>query len=176
MRMSVKQLVRIRCVVLCGLVFLLFGCNTTRHIEKRQTKEVYESLGLRVDRNDNLSLYKEATTWLHVRHVDGGTSRNGTDCSFLVYSLYKTVYHKTIERNSAAMLTHNCKRIDRNQLKEGDLVFFSTGGTSKSYVNHVGIFLKGTKFLHSSTSKGVIVSDLEEAYYRKTWVCGGRVK
>ena len=176
MKMSVHKLRWFRAVFLWGLVFLLFSCNTARHVEKWQTKEVYEALGLRSDRDDNVALYKEATTWLHIRHVDGGTSRNGTDCSFLVYSLYKSVYHKTIERNSAAMLTKNCKRIDRNQLKEGDLVFFSTGGKSKSYVNHVGIFLKDTKFLHSSTSKGVIVSDLDEDYYRKTWVCGGRVR
>lgn len=176
MRISVQKLVRVRAVFLWGLVFLLFSCSTARHIEKRQTKEVYEALGLRSDRDDNVALYKEAATWLHIRHVDGGTSRNGTDCSFLVYSLYKTVYHKTIERNSAAMLAQNCKRINRNKLKEGDLVFFSTGGKSKSYVNHVGLYLKDNKFLHSSTSKGVIVSDLEEAYYRKTWVCGGRVK
>lgn len=176
MRVSAQKWVRFRTVFFWGLVLLLFSCNTARHIEKRQTKDVYEALGLRADRNDNLSLYKEATTWLHVRHVDGGTSRNGTDCSFLVYSLYKTVYHRTIERNSAAMLTKSCKRIERNRLKEGDLVFFNTSGKSKSYVNHVGIFLKDTKFLHSSTSKGVIVSDLDEAYYRKTWVCGGRVK
>jgi cell wall-associated NlpC family hydrolase len=176
MRISVQKLVKVRAVFLWGLVFLLFSCSTARRVEKRQTKEVYEALGLRSDRNDNVALYKEATTWLHIRHVDGGTSRNGTDCSFLVYSLYKTVYHKTIERNSAAMLARNCKRINRNKLKEGDLVFFSTGGKSKSYVNHVGLYLKDNKFLHSSTSKGVIVSDLEEAYYRKTWVCGGRVK
>jgi cell wall-associated NlpC family hydrolase len=174
MRISVQKLVKVRAVFLWGLVFLLFSCNTTRHIEKRQTKEIYEALGLRADRDDNVALYKEATTWLHIRHVDGGTSRNGTDCSFLVYSLYKSVYHKTIERNSAAMLTKNCKRINRNKLKEGDLVFFSTGG--KFNVNHVGLYLKDNRFVHSSTSKGVIVSNLEEAYYRKTWVCGGRVK
>ena len=176
MRVSAQKWVRFRTVFLWVLVSLLFSCGTARHIEKRQTKEVYEALGLRADRNDNLSLYKEATTWLHVRHVDGGTSRNGTDCSFLVYSIYKAVYHKTLERNSTAMLAKSCERIQRSRLKEGDLVFFNTGGTSKSYVNHVGIFLKDTKFLHSSTSKGVIVSDLDEAYYRKTWVCGGRVK
>ena len=176
MRISVQKLVQFRTLFLWGLVFLLFSCSTARRVEKRQTKDVYEALGLRADRNDNVALYKEATTWLHVRHMDGGTSRNGTDCSFLVYSLYKTVYHKSIERNSAAMLSKSCKRISQSKLKEGDLVFFSTGGKSKSYVNHVGIFLKDTKFLHSSTSKGVIVSDLDEDYYRKTWVCGGRVK
>ena len=174
MRISVQKLVSFRAVFLCGLVFLLFSCSTARRVEKRHTNEVYKALGLEADRDDNIALYKEAATWLHVRHVDGGMSRNGTDCSFLVYSLYKTVYHKTIERNSAAILTKNCKRINRNKLKEGDLVFFSTGG--KSNVNHVGLYLKYNKFVHSSTSKGVIVSNLDEAYYRKTWVCGGRVK
>lgn len=176
MRISVQKLVSFRVVFLWGLVFLLFSCSTARRVEKRHTNKVYEALGLEPDRDDNIALYKEAATWLHVRHVDGGMSRNGTDCSFLVYSLYKTVYRKTIERNSAAMLTKNCKRINRNKLKEGDLVFFNTGSRSKSNVNHVGLYLKDNKFVHSSTSKGVIVSNLDEAYYRKTWVCGGRVK
>lgn len=176
MSVSVQKPVQFRYVVFFGLVFLLFGCNTAKHIEKKQIKEVYEALGLKADRDDNLALYKEAITWLHVRHVDGGTSRNGTDCSFLVYSLYKTVYHKTIERNSSDILSKSCKKISRSKLKKGDLVFFNTSGNSKSYVNHVGVFLKDTKFFHSSTSKGVIVSDLNEDYYRKVWVCGGRVK
>lgn len=163
-------------VFYCGLIILLFSCSTTRNIEKKQIKEVYDKLGLNIDRNDNFALYKEAASWLHVPHVDGGTSRSGTDCSFLVYSIYKTVYNKTIERNSTAMLNKSCRKIGRNVLKEGDLVFFNTSSKSRSYVSHVGIYLKDNKFLHSSTSKGVNVSDLNEEYYRKVWVCGGRVK
>ena len=163
-----------RSLLLWSFVFLFFSCSTSRHIEK-QGREVYDQLGLNKDRKDNSALYREAASWYHVPHVDGGTSRRGTDCSFLVYSIYKTVYHKTLERNSADMLRKNCKRKSKCSLKEGDLVFFSTG-SSKTYINHVGIYLKDHKFVHTSTSKGVVVSDLEDAYYHRTWVCGGRVR
>jgi hypothetical protein len=176
MNVYIQKLIQYRYILLWGLAFVLFSCNTTRHLEKKQRKEVYDLLGLNKGRKDNFALYKEAASWLHVPHVEGGTSRNGADCSFLVYTIYKTVYNKTVERNSTAMLIKSCKRISRSMLKEGDLAFFNTSGKAKSYVNHVGIYLKDNKILHSSTSKGVMVSDLDEAYFRKVWVCGGRVK
>jgi len=165
-------------LLLWGIALGVFSCSTERHIEKRESKEVYYVLGLKKSRNDNFALYKEAASWIHVPHVDGGMSRKGTDCSFLVHSLYKTVYHKTVERNSSAMLNKNCEKISKSRLREGDLVFFNTSikSQSKSYINHVGIYLKDHKFLHASTYKGVMVSDLDEDYYLKTWVCGGRVK
>ena len=176
--MSVQKIIQFRYILLGSIVLGLFSCSTSRHIEKREGRQVYKSLGLTEDRKDNVALYREAALWLHVPHRDGGTSRKGTDCSFLVYSVYKTVYNKTLERNSADMLNRNCKKISRGKLKEGDLVFFNTSSKSRSDTNisHVGIYLKENKFLHASTSKGVNVSDLDEEYYRKTWVCGGRVK
>lgn len=172
-----NKLIKLRDLLFLCFVLAFFGCSTSRHLEKKQDKkEVYEALGLNKGRKDNFALYKEAACWLHVPHVDGGTSRKGTDCSFLVYTIYKTVYGKTLERNSEDMLRYNCKRIRKKKLKEGDLVFFDTTGKPESYVNHVGIYLKENKFLHASTSKGVVVSNLGDNYYRKTWVCGGRVK
>ncbi|MBB3186621.1 C40 family peptidase [Microbacter margulisiae] len=172
-----NKLIKLRDLLLWCLVLAFFGCGTSRHLEKKQDKKaVYEALGLNKGRKDNFALYKEAAGWLHVPHVDGGTSRKGTDCSFLVYTIYKTVYGKILERNSEEMLRYNCKRIRKKKLKEGDLVFFDTTGKPESYVNHVGIYLKENKFLHASTSKGVVVSNLSDNYYLKTWVCGGRVK
>jgi len=178
MKVPVRKSILFRAILILSLTILFFSCSPTRLIEKRQSKEVYETLGLNKERKDNFALYKEAVSWLHVPHVDGGKSRKGTDCSFLVYSIYKTVYAKILERNSADMLKKNCRRISISRLKEGDLVFFNTAGKSKakSRINHVGIYLKDNKFLHASTSKGVIVSSLDEDYYRKTRVCGGRVK
>ncbi|WP_286076278.1 C40 family peptidase, partial [Parabacteroides goldsteinii] len=61
-------------------------------------------------------------------------------------------------------------------LQEGDLVFFKTGGGKKKTPNHVGIYLKNGKFIHTSTSRGVMVSSLSEPYYTRSWITGGRVK
>ena len=178
MSVSLKKTIQFRSILLWVLALGLFSCSTSRHIEKREGSQAYKALGVTEDRKDNVALYREAASWLHVPHQDGGMSRKGTDCSFLVYSVYKTVYHKTLERNSAAMLNKNCKRINRNKLREGDLVFFNTSSRNRSdsNISHVGIYLKENKFLHASTTKGVNVSDLDEAYYKKTWVCGGRVE
>ena len=63
--------------------------------------------------------------------------------------------------------------MNKNHLKEGDLVFFETGGKG---ISHVGIFLKDGRFAHASSSKGVIVNGLEEAYYDKAYRGGGRVE
>jgi len=173
---TASELVLLRCILLWVIAISFFSCSTTRQIEKKQGKELYNSLGLDRDNKDNPALYRESASWLNVPHRDGGRSRKGTDCSFLVNQIYETVYNKNLERSSSAMLKKNCKRLSRSRLREGDLVFFHTGGRSKSHVSHVGIYLKDNKFLHSSTSKGVIVSDLDEGYYRRTWVCGGRVR
>ena len=58
---------------------------------------------------------------------------------------------------------------------EGDLVFFSSR-KSRRKVAHVGIYLKDGKFVHASTSQGVIVSSLNEPYYRTHWISGGKVR
>ena len=55
------------------------------------------------------------------------------------------------------------------------LVFFNTT-LRGSRINHVGIYLKDHKFIHTSTSRGVMVSSLDEDFFQKAWVCGGRVK
>ena len=66
-----------------------------------------------------------------------------------------------------------CKIIkDKNDLKEGDLVFFNNkkGGT----INHVGIFLDKDKFIHTSSSKGVTIGRFSETYWAERFRCGGR--
>ena len=167
---------KIRFLLFGALVLLLVGCSSTRRLERKHHQEVYESLGIEEGRNDNFALYKEVAFWLHTPHREGGLTRNGIDCSGLAYVVYKKVYGKTLERSSGSMLKNNCDRIRQSQLREGDLVFFKTGSKIRSSINHVGIYLKDDKFVHTSTSKGVMISSLEEDYFRKTWVCGGRVK
>lgn len=136
-------------------------------------EEVKKSiLGFTIGDGDNERLYEEVRRWYGTPYRYGGKDESGTDCSGMVMVVYQRVYGKRIERNSAKMMERNCRKIDKSELREGDLVFF---GTSRR-INHVGIYLKNGRFIHASSSKGVIINSLDEPYYIRTYICSGRVK
>lgn len=140
-------------------------------------KELARLYGVRITENDNIFLYNEGARWLGVPHKLGGSTKRGVDCSGFVAIVYREVYGKSLSRSSADMLKHDCRKVSRDKLKEGDLVFFkTTRGGKRSVPNHVGIYLKNGRFIHTSTSSGVMVSSLSEPYYTRTWLSGGRVK
>ena len=110
--------------------------------------------------------------WLGTPHRMGGTTKQGVDCSGFVCNVYKEIYGISLPRRSQDM-AKVCKTIkDKNDLKEGDLVFFNNkkGGT----INHVGIFLDKDKFIHTSSSKGVTIGRFSETYWAERFRCGGR--
>jgi lipoprotein Spr len=63
-------------------------------------------------------------------------------------------------------------RISRTELKEGDLIFFNTHGG----ISHVGVYLQNNKFVHASTSGGVMISDIFDEYWVRRFVGVGRLK
>lgn len=173
-----------------SLALSLAGCHSTRKViveEPGVTETVEEPttiesdsylsrrLGIDIGKGDKeyLKLLSEAEKWLGVPYRYGGNTRSGCDCSGFVSQVYNRVYGKALERNSAAMKDVNCKEIKSSQLRTGDLVFFKTGTSGR--INHVGIYLKNRKFIHSSSSRGVIVSSLDERYYQRTYDSAGRV-
>src|SRR5690554_7699464 len=84
--------------------------------------------------------------------------------------LYREIYNVQLPRSSKDIAV-NIKRKYTKNLKEGDLVFFSFGKSKE--INHVGIYLHNNKFVHASTSRGVIISDLTEPWYGNYLVkCG----
>lgn len=169
-------------LLICTAVLSIVSCSarkqkTHSRYDNQAISRLSKQFGLRLTQADNISLYDASSRWLGVRYRNGGNSKNGVDCSGLVSILYKQVYGIGLERNSANMLKKNCASINRNNLREGDLVFFKTMGSGNSKTpTHVGIYLKNGKFIHSTTSKGVIISSLSEPYYVRTWITGGRVK
>ncbi|MGZ6519803.1 MAG: C40 family peptidase, partial [Bacteroidia bacterium] len=66
-----------------------------------------------------------------------------------------------------------CKVVSKNNLEEGDLVFFKIDGDN---ISHIGVYLQNNKFVHATTKKGVMVDDLDEDYYKKYYYKGGRIK
>lgn len=132
-------------------------------------------LDMDIEMKDNHRLYIEASKWIGVPYRYGGTSKKGVDCSGLTSSIYKTVYKKKLSRSAEEQRSEDCRRVLKRNLREGDLVFFHNG-RKKRKASHVGIYLKDDKFIHASSSVGVVISSLKERYYDKCWMEGGRVK
>jgi len=117
-------------------------------------------------------LRTEINRWIGAPYRAGGTSPKGTDCSGFVYSVYKKVYGVDLPRRSRDMYKVVSKKKKQKKLKEGDLVFFRTVGPR---ISHVGIYISDGYFVHASSSRGVVWSNLDEDYYRKNFAKGGEV-
>jgi len=122
-----------------------------------------------IKKND---LYRFVEDWYGVPYKYGGCKKSGVDCSCFTNILYEQVYKQKLIGN-AAELYKNADKISLHKAKEGDLVFFKI---NVPYISHVGILLRDEHFVHASSSKGVIVSSLNEAYYKKYFHSAGRIK
>lgn len=163
-------------ITLAALALMLASCGTTApQYDYRELARASLRLGMDIDMKDHHPLYVEAASWMGVPYRGGGNSKRGTDCSGLSSQIYKKVYGKNLERSSDDQRKEDCRKVSKGKLREGDLVFFHNGRRKRT-ASHVGIYLKDNKFIHASTSRGVIVSDLSEPYYRSHWLSGGRVK
>lgn len=129
-------------------------------------------LGLKLDYNEDKDLLKTITGWLGTPYSYGSGSKKGTDCSGFVTSIYREVYGVDLSRSSRSMFD-DVTRIRKDSIRTGDLVFFRR--SPKQPIFHVGIYLKDNKFVHSATSGGVMISSLQEPYYRNYYYAAGRV-
>lgn len=163
--------------VLLTIVFAVAGtsCRSQKSVTETEDEKILVIEHHEKKKVSKSELYKEVESWLGTPYKYGGQSKSGTDCSGLVVEVYKKVYGKKLYRSSYEIYEKNCKHIKKKDLKEGDLVFFITSKKGKR-INHVGIYLKDNKFVHSSTKKGVIITDLSEDYYVKHFVGAGRVE
>ena len=111
-----------------------------------------------------------------VRYKYGGTSKDGLDCSGLMMISFGE-HNYNLPRSSSQMAEEG-KKVKLNEVAKGDLLFFCTGRRNRK-INHVGLVVTTEgdeiKFIHSSTSRGVIVSSLREGYWNSAFVKATRV-
>ncbi|MEE8402696.1 MAG: NlpC/P60 family protein, partial [Candidatus Hydrothermarchaeaceae archaeon] len=97
-------------------------------------------------------------------HRMGGTTRRGIDCSGLVMVINQKLFGIHLPRTTKAQVKEGVS-ISRNKLRAGDLIFFRPPG----YKRHVGIYLGRGEFLHASSSNGVMISNLNDRYWRRSY-------
>jgi lipoprotein Spr len=126
-------------------------------------------LDAEVEQIQNVGLFQHIDYWFGTRYRYGGTTKDGIDCSAFVQTLFSAHYKLGIPRTAQEQYDATI-RISREELKEGDLIFFNTRGG----VSHVGMYLQNNKFVHSSTSEGVTITSLDDSYWSKRIVGYGR--
>lgn len=100
----------------------------------------------------------------------GGTTNRGFDCSGFVNTVYFNAFKINLPRTTTLMSKQG-EKVSQSKLKLGDLVFFRP---SKKYM-HMGIYVGNGQFMHSSTSKGVIKSQLDNVYWSKKYRFASRI-
>ena len=119
------------------------------------------------------NLEKYAREWLGAKYVYGAASKKKTDCSGYVMQVYKGFYGISLDHNAQHIYDDGRGySIKRKKLQEGDLVFF--GNFWK--ISHVGIYLKGERFIHASTSKGVVITPMDDNYWASKYKGARRFK
>ena len=103
-----------------------------------------------------------ARQWLGAKYGYAMATKTKTDCSGYVMQVYKGYYGISLDHSASKMYKDSRgKSVSRGSLKEGDLVFFG----SLWKIDHVGMYLSGDRFIHASTSKGVMISPMHDKYW-----------
>ena len=124
-----------------------------------------------VEEVSTLPLFRFIKEWIGVPYSFGGNDKEGIDCSGFVQRLVSTIYHVPISRMVRTQF-EECTTVLREELREGDLIFFHT---TRPGLSHVGYYLGNNKFVHASTVRGVIIDDLCDPYYDRAFRHGGRL-
>jgi len=157
-----KNITSVVSALLISLTLVGCGANPSRNTYSAYTPSNSSQLS---DGSIKSRIYQQHQDWKGTRYAWGGTSKSGVDCSGLVVVTFRDQLGVNLPRTTAQQ-SQVGSRINRHELSAGDLVFFKTDEKGR----HVGIYIEEGKFLHASTSKGVMISHLNDYYWQdKYW-------
>lgn len=161
-----------------AVAVLLSACSTTTNTAKNVHSETLgvsqETSSLQASQDEFESMVRnldvksrimdQYADWKGVRYRLGGTSKKGIDCSSFVQRTFREQFGLELPRSTYEQ-QETGKSVSRNNLRTGDLVLFRAGSTGR----HVGIYIGNNQFVHASTSSGVMISSMNEPYWKKRY-------
>jgi cell wall-associated NlpC family hydrolase len=155
---------------------LLMSCAPLRPLAPPQQKSVSHSSSALVnwDGSQNITgisawdnvLYP----WLGTPYLSGGNTKKGTDCSGFVSSVYMEKERMSLPRTTTDGFKKG-KSVNKDNLAVGDLIYFGEKGRA----SHVGLFVGNGNFIHASSSQGVMISPLEDNYWKPKYMGARRL-
>jgi lipoprotein Spr len=154
----------------------------TKNVPTNDTKEDPEQeslakdyfsqiMGVAVSTTSNVKMFQFVYDWIGTPYHLGGKTKRGIDCSAFAYTLYQKVFNTSIGNNSRNIFSMS-NPVSKEDLKQGDLVFFKIHSRS---ITHVGVYIGDGKFAHASSSRGVTISFLADPYWTRYYYKGGRL-
>lgn len=161
-------------IIFLILVFFLSGCRSSKPKQETIVEETIVLKDIKGLKGDRKRIVEEAMTWLGTPYKYAGSDKDaGTDCSGMVVRVYGDILGMKLPRNSRQQ-SEFCDKLKQKDIHPGDLVFFATGRDPKA-VSHVGIMIDDNQFVHASSKKGVILSEMTTPYYQRTFIMYGKV-
>ncbi len=182
--MGKRCFLKIGLIAFLGILFTSCGSSRNRVITKKEnqisrnnSEQVYDHAPSSEPAIDKVyDIVNTAKKFEGTRYKYGGTDKKGMDCSGLIYVSFLEE-GISLPRTSRDMSLQG-ERLYLKEVNVGDLLFFETNKNRK-VINHVGLVVKVARddiyFIHSSTSRGVIISSLSESYWRNNFVMARRV-
>lgn len=146
----------------------MHAVNDSNHFLLQASQNEFEEMVRTVDIKSKIM--DQYADWKGVRYRLGGNTKRGIDCSAFVQMTFREQFGLDLPRSTGEQREIGSV-IQRTKLRPGDLVMFHAGSTGR----HVGIYLGNDKFVHASTSNGVMISSLSESYWKSRYREGRRV-
>ncbi|EHD21996.1 MULTISPECIES: bifunctional murein DD-endopeptidase/murein LD-carboxypeptidase [Brenneria] len=126
------------------------------------SQDEFEALVRNVDIKSKL--LNQYASWKGVRYRLGGDSKRGIDCSAFVQRTFRDQFGMDLPRSTSEQQAIG-QKVQPAKLRPGDLVLFRAGSTGR----HVGIYVGNGQFVHASTSSGVMISNMDDSYWKKRY-------
>ena len=154
--------------------------KTISLISNTENKKLHDFMNAGIEKKINTGntnsdeIVNSAQKYLGVPHCMGGTTMKCLDCSGLLVTVFAN-YGIRLPHNSEEQARYGKMIKGTDELRKGDLVFFTRSYKTHHFITHSGIYMGNNKFIHTSSKNGVTITSLNDEYWKEKFVFGTRV-